>query len=376
MPDRHQTADAVANALRFAPLASLPAVMGFDGFVDEIIDVVGKRIAHDRYDRLPTIKEFAARIDAAAGESSNFELVIKQRKLGGNGPIMANALAALGLPVTYIGTVGNPAGTGVDPVFDEFARRATLIPLAPPAQTSALEFTDGKLMMGKLAPLSQVTWERLLEAVGPAELRRLFDESALLGLVNWTMLPHLTAIWRRAGSDLLATLPPRPRRLFIDLADPQKRQHDDLREALDVLTALNAHVAVTLGLNLSEAFQVATVLRLSPDTENPRAPRDLAARIREKLNLATVVIHPRHGAAAATIQDAAAFPGPFVQHPLISTGAGDHFNAGFALGELLGLPLEQALCLGTATSGYYVRHAASPTRDELATFLENLPAPE
>ena len=78
----------------------------------------------------------------------------------------------------------------------------------------------------------------------------------------------------------------------------------------------------------------------------------------------------------ATLEGSAGFAGPFVQSPLISTGAGDHFNAGFALGQLLELPLEQVLCLGTATSGYYVRHAASPAAGELAAFLEALPNPE
>jgi sugar/nucleoside kinase (ribokinase family) len=377
MTERLQIASAVARALRAASLPSLHAVMGFDGFVDEITDVVGKRLAPDRYDRLATIKQFAARIDAAAGESSNFELVVRKRKLGGNGPIMANALAAMGLRVTYIGTVGgNSAGTAVEPVFAEFARRATLIPLAPPAHTTALEFSDGKLMLGDLAPLSDVTWERLVEKVGAAQLRRLFEESSLLGLVNWTMLPHLTAIWRRAGEELLPGLSARPRRLFIDLADPQKREAADLREGLEVLAKLNGAVAVTLGLNLSEAAQVARVLGISHETQTPGAPRDLAVRIREKLGLATVVIHPRQGAAAATATESGAFAGPFVQHPQISTGAGDHFNAGFALGELLGLPLVEALCLGTATSGYYVRNAASPARDQLADFLDSLPDPE
>ena len=55
------------------------------------------------------------------GESSNYELVVKQQKLGGNGPIMANALASFGMNVTYIGNLGYPA---IHPVFEEFAKRA------------------------------------------------------------------------------------------------------------------------------------------------------------------------------------------------------------------------------------------------------------
>ena len=44
-----------------------------------------------------------------------------------------------------------------------------------------------------------------------------------------------------------------------------------------------------------------------------------------------------------------------MQQPKISTGAGDHFNAGFCLGRVLGFWLAESLCAGVATSGYYVR---------------------
>ena len=55
-----------------------------------------------------TIDDLGAKISNAAGESSNYELVVKQMKLGGNGPIMANALASLGVAVTYVGNLGYP----------------------------------------------------------------------------------------------------------------------------------------------------------------------------------------------------------------------------------------------------------------------------
>jgi sugar/nucleoside kinase (ribokinase family) len=64
-------------------------------------------------------------------------------------------------------------------------------------------------------------------------------------------------------------------------------------------------------------------------------------------------------------------PGPFVEQPLISTGAGDHFNAGFVTGQLLGLTPESCLALGVSTSGHYVRTAESPSLATLETFLAN-----
>src|SRR6266403_2078095 len=84
-------------------LSQMSAFVGLDGFVDEILHVVDKRESAEKYMRLPTIKQFAERLDAAAGRSTNVELVSQLTKLGGNGPIMANALATFGLKVTYLG---------------------------------------------------------------------------------------------------------------------------------------------------------------------------------------------------------------------------------------------------------------------------------
>src|SRR2546426_1029625 len=100
-------------------LSAMKALVGLDGFVDEIIAVVDKRQSHDCYAPVKTIAALGGKIANACGQSSNYELVVKQMKLGGNGPIMANALAAVGMSVTYIGNLGYP---NIHPVFDEFAK--------------------------------------------------------------------------------------------------------------------------------------------------------------------------------------------------------------------------------------------------------------
>ena len=139
------------------------------------------------------------------------------------------------------------------------------------------------------------------------------------------------------------------------------------------LTRFQAHVDVILGLNLKEAAQTTHALGLpAPETDL----RATAQAIRTHLGLTAVVIHPREGAAAATEESTAAILGPLVARPLISTGAGDHFNAGFCLGWILGLPLAESLAAGVATSGYYVRTAQSPNPTDLANFLDALPTPE
>jgi sugar/nucleoside kinase (ribokinase family) len=164
--------------------------------------------------------------------------------------------------------------------------------------------------------------------------------------------------------------------MFVDLADPEKRTHEDIAAALKILSGFQASVDVILGLNLKESSEVAEVLGIDVAGDAEGAIEQTARAIREKLGVGCVVIHPRKGAAAATAKESAAFAGPFVQQPKISTGAGDHFNAGFCLGRVLGLSLEESLCAGVGTSGFYVRTAMSPTGKELGEFLGKLPGPQ
>ncbi len=378
MTDRKTIAMEAAEGLRrFADdRSNNPVCLGFDGFVDSIIDVVDKRQSVDDYEPIPTIDRFGQKIVDAAGQSGNYELVVKLQKLGGNGPIMANALVAAGLPVTYIGSVGEDQ---VHPVFEELAAGATVHALCAPGYTDALEFTDGKLMLGKYDHLRQVNIERIDERLGRGAFAGIVNAATLLGMVNWTMLGYMNGIWEALAEDVLSRIDYR-QLVFVDLADPEKRTTEDLKAALDLLSRMQRHADVMLGLNLKEAVQVAEVLGVSTGADPEAAIEPIAVGIREKLELDSVVVHPRAGAAAARRQDgkvrSARFDGPFTAHPKLSTGAGDNFNAGFCLGRLAGLPVEQTLCVGTATSGYYVRNAGSPTLEQMIAFCENLPEPE
>ena len=69
---RQQTCQSTADGLRRAAprLAAMSAVLGFDGFVDEIVAVVDKRYDPDRFDPVESIAAMARKILAASGESS------------------------------------------------------------------------------------------------------------------------------------------------------------------------------------------------------------------------------------------------------------------------------------------------------------------
>lgn len=372
--NRNEIACRTARKLRTANIHELHSVIGFDGFVDEILTVVDQRVSATDYVPIQTIAQLGAKISAAAGQSSNYELVVQRVKLGGNGPIMANALGHLGTPLVYIGSVGQPDEPAhLHPVFASLAQLGEVLVISGAGHTDALEFTDGKLMLGKIGAMSDMNWANLLRQVGLDRLIALYENAGLIGMVNWTMLPNLSEVFTNLQRQVWPKLSARRRVVFVDLADPEKRRREDLKAVLESLQHF-APAEVVLGVNFKEAQQVCAVLGLSLPDES--AEHSAAADIRNQLGLSAVVIHPRASAGCATAAGAWRYQGPFVAQPKISTGAGDHFNAGFALGYALGFAPEECLASGVAASGYYVREAASPTAQQLAGFLDALPAPQ
>lgn len=385
-PSRSTTLLAAADGL--ASARPFPAFVGFDGFIDLILRPVASRRSMAPADFVPvrTMTEFAQRVGAAAGKSTNIETVLSEARFGGNGPLFAGALANLGLSTTYAGAVGTTPEphSPLDPTFRPFAERcARVVTLGPPSTTSCYEFDDGKLMLNDRSNVQAVTWAGVKSAFGQESLIATLGACRLIGLVNWSLLGGMQGILEGLTGETFPNLPAPAgggaRRVFVDLADPTPRSHDDIRACLAVLTAMNRvpGVAVTLGMNLMESEVVAAVVGAdAPYRATTARPAEVvtavARTLREKLALDCVVIHPREGAAAATPSWWGWWDGPLCEHPKLSTGAGDHFNAGFSLAQTLGLPLDQCLAVGTGNSGLYVREAESPTPARLAAFLREL----
>src|SRR5439155_25425634 len=233
---RDQVCDLTSRKLADAvpQLGAVKATIGLDGFVDEIIAVVDQRTNHEHFEPVRTIDALGQKIRAAAGESSNYELVVKQMKLGGNGPIMANALANLGLAVTYVGNLGYP---NIHPVFaDMVGRMKAVHSIGEPAHTDALEFDDGKLMLGKLSPLHDANWDNLIRRVGKEKLTEILAGSRLIAMLNWTMLPHMTRVWTKLLDEIIPNFEQHNRFVFIDLCDPEKRTEGDIIDAMRMVS--------------------------------------------------------------------------------------------------------------------------------------------
>ncbi|MEA5002390.1 MAG: PfkB family carbohydrate kinase [Christensenella sp.] len=352
-----------------AGIAPQKALIGFDGFVDEIVHVVDKRIDPENFSRIDTILSYSERLKNGCGLSTNVEIVAVQKKLGGNGPIFANALKKHHIALTYIGCVGE---NGHDPVFDELAEGSTMIGLTEPGHTDAYEFHDGKIIVSKLEHFKNVSWEKIVEKVGLDHFVDIVDASDLIGMENWTMLPRMSDIWRSFLAEVVPRMQTRPqdKRLFFDLADPEKRSEHDIKEAVELINAFaKSGFPVTLGLNKKEACEIAELYGEQISDYQAYPLRELCESLAKNIKIDCLVIHPVDRACCYAGGAYYEVAGPFCKHPVLTTGAGDTFNSGFVLGWMNGYPYEECLLCGVGASGYYVRNAKSPDTKQLADFL-------
>jgi sugar/nucleoside kinase (ribokinase family) len=187
------------------------------------------------------------------------------------------------------------------------------------------------------------------------------------------MLTYMSDIWSSVLKEICPTMKGPRRKLFIDLADPEKRTSEDIRRALELIAEFQKYFDVILGLNEKESHEIGENLGLTTGNSSPGGLQKLCQEIYGRIRIDTLVVHPTAFAVASGPDGTALVEGPFTPKPKITTGAGDHFNSGFCLGKLLGLPTAQCLLTGVTTSGYYVRTAQSPAVADLAGMLRQWP---
>ena len=352
---------------------SLKACIGFDGYIDEILRVVRSKKAVADYELFATITEFAEYIRDSAGKSSDTELLSREVRFGGNAPLMANALAGLGVPSCCIGTFGSPKR---HPAFASMHPACELLSVGEPGYSYSFEFDDGKLMFGKIATLDRLGWEHIKETVGLETLRDRLGISRLLSFVNWSSIQQMNAILTGLRDEVLFRLDPESlhaKLLFFDIADPSRRTREDLLDFLAILSGLAGHCQVLLGLNEREARSVADSLGAG---RSEAALAEVGRFIFDKLGIDTLIIHGLDMALCLRGRELWETPGFYVANPRISTGGGDNFNAGFCLGRMLGLDPEETLLLANATASYYIQNGASPDWERLLDFLRQESAKE
>ena len=358
----------IAARLESAAVSGCRVVAGFDGFVDEMITLVGERRSLSDFTPVPDIATFGGLISSAAGHSSLREIVVNDVHPGGCAVNLADGLASLGVRVECFATLGDPAHAAFREIgekcegFHSWGRE--------PGRTLAFEFADGKLMFSAVKQLADFTPEAVRGLLGDGTYAAACAKARVIALTDWSLYPHLTGVWRLLQREVFAGLGHHPH-FLIDLVDPSSRSAPDILEMAGTLRDFEPAGPLTLGLNGNEANILSKLhgLEPAPPDAAPEETLSQAAALRERLEISRVVIHRIPFAVSADADGGFSQAGPFCPNPKKSTGAGDRFNAGLCLGLALGWNAADTLALGCGASGFFVRNARSAGQRELGEFL-------
>ena len=78
-------------------------------------------------------------------------------------------------------------------LLEKFASKTKAVSICEPGITTAMEFKDGKVMLGNTLSLEEIDYSRVIEACGEGEFIDLLSRADLVSIVNWTMIPKMTA---------------------------------------------------------------------------------------------------------------------------------------------------------------------------------------
>ena len=124
--------------------------------------------------------EMGAKISAAAG--GNILNSIRARKTGRKWSNHGkNAMLSLGMEVRYVGALGKP---NLHSVFEDFASKTKAVSICEPGITTAMEFKDGKVMLGNTLSLEEIDYSRVIEACGEGEFIDLLSRAELYRLLT------------------------------------------------------------------------------------------------------------------------------------------------------------------------------------------------
>jgi hypothetical protein len=338
---------------------------GFDGFIDTFVRLLNPA----------SMAEFGPKVAAAAGIAASYQVQHLGDKFGGNGPLFAAALNDIhagAIDIIYLGAMGSGA---VMPIFQDALGGKTkrLHTLCSAAQTTCLEFTDGKIMLNDMGPCSEVTWERLLECVGQSALDEDLRAASFISAVNWGKLPHAGPIWSNLSARLADLgVPAKKVFFFMDLAEFETRPMSDRLELLARMEPITRQCQTLLSFNLKEAWQMGEVFggdyHGRKDADSVAA---LATFLRSHIAVDRVIIHPNDGAACASAEGTVYLPGPLCAEPFISTGAGDNFGAGCLAAALHGFDDAGIILAGNCASGHFVRSGRSASFADMVKLLDS-----
>lgn len=356
-----------------------------DNYLDEVVDSLECRQVEATVVVLPdffidrfisinySIDDFHEAIsDVASRKGGSIDGLAQKEFRGGNAVNTASALSRLGLKVIPIVCTDKFGFKLIKHYMGSSRVDLSHVKVCvKPSITTALEFRTGEgkvnVMLRDLGSLEDFGPQNLdaadLEAIGNADYVCIF---------NW-------AGTRKYGTELAEKVISHAKtlgkaRTYCDTADPTPNR-DKARNLIE--RVLKSPFLDMLSLNENEAVFYASRLNGKTDKNMAQLPFEELAKASAK-TLSTYIkarvdLHATSFSATFTSKGEIIMPA-FKVPVLRVTGAGDAWNAGNILGDLLGLSDGARLVLANSLAAYYISNPEGkhPTKRELCRFCNKL----
>ncbi|MFI3174249.1 MAG: PfkB family carbohydrate kinase [Bacillota bacterium] len=355
---------ATANITKEMKNVKGSAILGIDGMIDEVWELIDSRSDAKNMTKIPNMKSFGDIIVERGTGGLAKERVLKRRSCGGFVCNTGRAVGTLGIDTTFLGFFGKEPYAEL---FDEFKEIATLVSLGNAANIHILEFLDGKIMMPNLEAIINLTWADVINVLSEERVKELFDKD-IVGLGYWSNMFDFETILERITD--LAVANKRTKRVFHDFANLNKRTPEALKVGLAALKKENARLPQTLSLNEHEGGILAEVLGVDypEDVNNPKsvgAVEEAVKKMQNILSIDEVVVHTLYYSVGANVEGVVSAMQTYCENPAKTTGAGDTFNGGYMASCLGNLSLQERLIFANASTLYYVSTGSAGRIDEV-----------
>lgn len=353
------------NYIEFIHNVSGKVLLGCDGFVDEVYQIVDVRQNLSEYTAMDDMKVFGELVVKRSGGGLGLEIVPKRRCSGGFTPNTGRIAAFLGIKPTLVGLYGEKE---IDPAFEEFVDNCNLVSLGDSAVTLVFEFTNGKILLSALKTVANLTWNDFVAFFDEGSLKAMFADVDILGLGYWSLTPDFDSFVKGFVSQYEGRKP--PKRMFFDFADIKKKSNESFFETLSLLKEFNSKIPMTMSLNEHEGADLFSRFGIEFKDE-PESAAAALTTARKEIGIDELVVHTPQYAAASNATDGEGIALQDFQSNVIRTaGAGDSFNGGYLSASLGNLSLKERLVIANAATAFFVTHATAPTKEEMIAQIE------
>lgn len=315
----------------------------------------------DRIVRLNDFNPLISEINAKAGVGGGSIRDIEQSDIkGGNAVNIAYALAKLGAKISLITVADNLGKTILQRTFSSFANKKLFINDGKQGYTISFELEKNgrktNVMVSDVGDAGNFGAGKLCRN----ELNAIKHASAV-AIANWASNVGGTELalkaFKNANKNALC---------FLDPADISTRKDEFMR----CLETLSGNIDV-LSVNENECRLIMETMHLQPLPLNYSNDDIIAAAktLSSKLSIG-VDVHTPIGSASSNGKETV-FVRSFDVNVVITTGAGDVWDAADIAGYLCGLTPNERLIFANACAAYYISKIEVPTLNQTAKFLKS-----